>query len=132
MDRINKIIEWFKANVADSRPAIMVFYFYCGVVLMGTTYGAYKGFLSWLKWRRSRKQVRITNKNLEPIVNNSIDSGQLGMHILLSGIISGLVVATAPISIPIIVYTMRERNDDVEKKNEIERSQSMPINESNA
>jgi hypothetical protein len=121
MDRINKIIEWFKANVADSRPAIMVFYFYCGVVLMGTTYGAYKGFLSWLKWRRSRKQVRITNKNLEPIVNNSIDSGQLGMHILLSGI-----------SIPIIVYTMRERNDDVEKKNEIERSQSMPINESNA
>jgi hypothetical protein len=56
----------------------------------------------------------------------------LGMHILLSGIISGLVVARAPISIPIIVYTMRERNDDVEKKNEIERSQSMPINESNA
>jgi hypothetical protein len=54
------------------------------------------------------------------------------MHILMSGIISGLVVATAPVSVPIIVYTMRERDVYAEKKNEIERALSMPINESNA
>jgi hypothetical protein len=74
---------------------------------MGSSYGVYRGFLSWIKWRRDRKPTHIRNKNLEPIINNAIDAGQLGRHVLMSGIISGLVVATAPISVPLIVYTMR-------------------------
>lgn len=108
MDIIKKIVEWFEANVTKSKPVVYAFYFYCGVVAVGTTYGAYKGFLSWLRWRQTRKLTSIKYKTIEPIVNNSIDSGQLGLHVLMSGLISGLVVATAPISVPIIVFTMKE------------------------
>lgn len=47
-------------------------------------------------------------------MNNSVDSGQLGLQVLLTGFMSGLVVATAPVSVPIIIFTMREE----EKKEE--------------
>lgn len=105
---------------------LYAFYFYCGVVFTGTTYGAWRGFLSWLKWRSTRPLTKITYKTIEPIVNNSIDSGQLGLHVLMSGLISGMVVATAPISVPIIVYTMKERDEtERRKREEAERTRSL-------
>jgi hypothetical protein len=44
----------------------------------------------------------------------------------MSGLISGMVVATAPISVPIIVYTMKERDEtERRKREEAERTRSL-------
>lgn len=45
-------------------------------------------------------------------MNNSVDSGQLGLQVLMTGLLSGLVVATAPISVPIIIFTMKEKEEE--------------------
>lgn len=131
MDLLNRIIDWLKSNVAESKPAKYAFYFYCGVIVTGASYGAFRGFLSWVKWRESRVPTRITYKTIEPIVNNSIDAGRLGLYVLMSGLISGAVVATSPISVPIIVWTMKEKDEkDKKKDSEVHRSESLPAIES--
>lgn len=58
-------------------------------------------------------------------MNNSVDSGQLGLQVLMTGLLSGLVVATAPISVPIIIFTMKEKEDEGEGKGEGEGSKAI-------
>jgi hypothetical protein len=93
--------------------------------MVGFTYGVIRGFKAWVRWRSERKPLRIKNKTLEPIVNNSVDSGQLGLQVLMTGLLSGLVVATAPISVPIIIFTMKEKEDEGEGKGEGEGSKAI-------
>lgn len=104
---IRKIIDLVLNSVEKSLAFRYAFYFYNSVVLIGALYGITKGFQHWINWRRTRKPIKIINKTLEPIVNNSVDAGQLGFQLLMTGLISAFVVGTAPISVPLIILTMR-------------------------
>lgn len=44
-------------------------------------------------------------------MNNTVDAGRLGGSILMSGLLSGFVVATAPVSVPLIVLALKEPED---------------------
>ena len=61
----------------------------------------------------------MTHKILEPIINASVDAGYLGYYVFWTGVMSGLIVATAPVSIPIIVETMREKQIHKQEMKEI-------------
>lgn len=104
---ISNLIRRFRSYVPKrfhhSAFARSFFAFYQSLILLGLAHGVYKGIESFVLWRKGREEIRLTHKILEPIINASVDAGYLGYYVFWTGILSGLIVATAPVSIPIII-----------------------------
>ena len=75
---------------------------YVGVVVLSMTMGAIKGAYKWAQWYSQRKHRKIKFKTLEPVVNVASDVGQLAFDVTVASVFSGIVGATAPISVPLI------------------------------
>lgn len=78
-------------------------YFYGGVTILGLFYGALQGCYVWRDWLSTRSQISIGSKTYDPLINNIRDIGQWGFYVLQSGTGSALLVATSPISVPLLL-----------------------------
>jgi hypothetical protein len=76
--------------------------FYVASIYLGGIYGMYKGSINWYNWIYKRKEHKIKYKLFEPIVNIAIDTSRLGWEILMPAFASAGVIATFPISIPLL------------------------------
>jgi hypothetical protein len=81
---------------------------YAGIVIAGAIVGACKGVGKWYDWYSTRKYRSIKYKNLEPVINITCDVGKLAYNVTAAGLLSGMVTATAPVSVPILLYTCEE------------------------
>lgn len=80
-------------------------------VILGTgiVYGGYKGICSWSKYLDTRKPFEITGMGdfdnaMSGVANATADAGTLVFDVLVYSTACGLVTATAPISVPLIIY----------------------------
>ncbi len=89
---------------------------YKGVVLAAIAIGSVKGLIKWLDWRITRKYRKINYTAIEPVVNIAVDVGTLAYHITVAGAASGVVAATCPISVPILLATCEEPPADKDTK----------------
>lgn len=79
---------------------------YMSIVAVGTTIGAWRGFINWTDWLHTRKYKRVAYSHLDPVVNTTCDVGVLIFNIASTGLSSGFVSATFPVSVPILLaYT---------------------------
>jgi hypothetical protein len=80
-----------------------VLYTYYGVVITGGIRGMGSGYSKFNDWYSTRQPVSINSKMYDPIINTCRDSGMFGFYTLQSGLGSALIVATAPISVPLLL-----------------------------
>jgi hypothetical protein len=92
---------------------------YIGVVAASMVIGAFKGAVKWAEWYSNRKYRKIKLKTLESVVNVSSDVGQLAFDVTVSAVASGLVGATAPISVPLIRYYFDDESEKQKKDKEL-------------
>lgn len=87
---------------------------YTTIVLLGFINGAWQGDIQYTKWRRTRRQVTIDSELYDPIVNICRDTGYWGFNVLQGGFGSAIIVATAPVSIPMMLNGAKYKpeNDD--------------------
>jgi hypothetical protein len=76
---------------------------YSLVVGLGFLQGAYMGIENHCNWVNHRPRVTINSPQYDPIVNICRDCGVLGFNVLSGGFGSAAIVATAPISVPILL-----------------------------
>lgn len=87
------------------RTAVQVY----GVVVAGSfLLGSWKGFTKWLSWLKTRKYRKIAYENVETVVNITADTGKLGYNVLVAGTSSALVAATAPVSVPLLLWKIED------------------------
>jgi len=77
---------------------------YLGFVLGGVACGVIEGWDQWKKWLRRREEYEMRHKSIESAVNDAHTTGSLYYHIILNGVVHGAVFATAPISVPLLIY----------------------------
>jgi hypothetical protein len=70
---------------------------------MGGIRGTTSGYSKFNDWYINRQPVSIGSQMYDPIINTCRDSGMFGFYILQSGLGSALIVATAPISVPLLL-----------------------------
>lgn len=89
------------STIQSSLPTLLTAYL--TIITMGTTIGAWRGFINWTEWIQTRKYRRVVYSHLEPIVNTTCDVGVLMLNITSTGISSGFVTATFPVSVPMLL-----------------------------
>ncbi len=99
----------FFVKVNSRIPANPLFRLYLGSVTLCGVYGAWRGFFKWLDWLSVREKVKLSYPLYEPSVNISKDVGMFAWYTGTSAIASSFVVATAPISVPFLIYTTEKR-----------------------
>lgn len=83
---------------------------YKTIVAISFCIGAYKGIQKWYKWINKREYRKMNNyPTIEPIINITSDVGQLGYNVMMAGTASAVVVATAPISVPLLRWKFEEK-----------------------
>jgi|LakMenEpi03Aug12_release.lakeMendotaPanAssembly.Ray.scaffolds.fasta_scaffold92909_3 hypothetical protein len=104
-------VELLKDNIPVSTNLHdTVLLIYVSSIYIGTIYGAFRGFISWLLWMNRRRAPKITFKMVEPIVGIAYDAGNLFFNILVAGFASLVVVASFPISVPILITCFEDRD----------------------
>jgi hypothetical protein len=83
---------------------------YISSIYIGTIYGAIRGFINWILWMNRRRAPRITIKMVEPIIGIAYDAGNLFFNILVAGFASFVVIASFPISVPILITFFEDKN----------------------
>ena len=89
---------------------------YSGTVIFGIVYGGIRGGGRWISWLDKRKRVVIKqpkwspigSEMVSPIINIGRDAGVMAWFIITSGAISGVITATFPISVPIMLQFSEE------------------------
>lgn len=89
----------------------LIYYIYPGFIILGFIRGSISGLDVSLKWKSRRKMVSIGSSLYDPIINMSRDVGYIAHQMLLGGIGSAIITATAPISVPIL---LKWKSKDVE------------------
>ena len=88
------------------------------LVAAGAVIGAFKGIGKWIDWYGTRRYRKIPYETIEPVVNIACDVGKLSYNVITSGLLSGAITATAPVSVPIILYVCEdEKKTDQNKQN---------------
>lgn len=82
-------------------PGIAKSAFY-GVVVAAALYGAIKGFGKWFQWWWHREKLIISIEIVEPVVNISRDAGMFAWFVGATAVISSIIAATCPISVPLL------------------------------
>jgi hypothetical protein len=82
---------------------------YSVAVAGGFIIGSWKGFTKWLSWLKTRTYRKIAYENVETIVNIAADTGKLGYNVLVAGTASAVVVATSPVSVPLLLWKVEEQ-----------------------
>ncbi len=78
-----------------------------GVSLHGFGHGC----LEWFDWVTSRKRISLSHKALEQVVNCTRDGCFFAWHIGYSVFINAFVAATAPVSVPLILFFDGKRTE---------------------
>lgn len=76
---------------------------YFTIVGLGFLKGSYAGHQNYETWKESRPRVTIHSTTYDPIINTCRDIGVWGYNVLVSGFGSAGIVATAPVSVPILL-----------------------------
>ncbi|AYV76632.1 MAG: hypothetical protein Terrestrivirus10_16 [Terrestrivirus sp.] len=82
---------------------------YSVAVAGGFVIGSWKGFTKWSSWLETRTYRKIAYENVETVVNIAADTGKLGYNVLVAGTTSALVVATSPVSVPLILWKIEDK-----------------------
>jgi hypothetical protein len=104
MNLILNTLDLLNKSAEKSRIINGLFSIYKFSLAMGIAFGIYRGLKSWFKYIASRDRIKIRTKFLEPIVNTTLDCWYLAFYVFSTTLLSSLVVATAPISVPLIIY----------------------------
>jgi hypothetical protein len=97
------------SKIADSPIGAVTIRLYAGVVFFGFLKGAGCGSDKYRKWEKIRKTVTINSEYYDPIINTCRDTGVWGGHVLIGGFGSAAIVATAPISVPLLLAINKEK-----------------------
>lgn len=89
-------------------PNIAKLTFY-GVVILGAAFGFYKGFNRWRRWIANRSKLYINSEMLEPIINSAYDVGMFAWYGGGTAIVSAIIAATCPISVPLLYLILKKR-----------------------
>ena len=106
-------LNLFSTEVFQTGKSIITKLYYGGI-LIGIIYGMGTGTTVFFKWWENRKKVTIgdvplVNKSMvDPILNVSRDAGYWGWYALTSGISSGFIIATYPVSVPLLSFISKE------------------------
>jgi hypothetical protein len=95
----------------ESKAAKIAITTYYSVVGFGMFVGACKGIKVYLKWLETRKPSTINSDMYDPIFNICCDTGYLMWNMMLGAVGSGIITATAPVSVPIL-YAFSEKVED--------------------
>lgn len=85
-------------------------YFYAGVVSLGAVKGAISACNQYWTWRQTRTPVTINSPMYDPIINSCRDVGYWGFNALQAGVGSAIIVATSPVSIPLILMNAKDND----------------------
>ena len=96
---IRSKLSSFTGNQVGSTVAFA----YCGIVVLGFLKGAITGSGQYSKWSNKRKKITVGSDFYDPIVNNCRDAGVWGANVLLGGFGSAAIVATSPVSVPLMI-----------------------------
>lgn len=86
-------------------------YAYCGFVVLGFLKGSITGTSEYCKWFSSRKKVTIESEFYDPILNVCRDAGVWGSYTMYGGFGSAFIVATSPVTVPLMLRNCKEVGD---------------------
>ena len=92
-------------------------YGYATLCIIGFVFGAANGGGNWVKWFEKRSPITLLtssdyiNSLVDPIVNVGRDMGYLAWHTVTSGLLSGVIVGTFPVSVPLLAFFSKEKTD---------------------
>ena len=115
MASVLELVSGLRPEFLTVRNAKMA---YATVVGIGTAYGFLRGTVNWVKWLSERKQMKLKDNRfinadmVNPILNVGRDTGYLSWHAISSGVISGFIVATYPISVPALISFSDKEGED--------------------
>lgn len=69
-----------------------------------TLYGVWKGLERWWDWKSERKPITVNNNTVDPVLN----SAYMGYYTMVAGMTSGMIAATFPVSIPLMIMFAKE------------------------
>jgi hypothetical protein len=97
-------------KLKGTNTAKIVGYTYAAFVAYGLMRGACSGFGEFLTWRATRKEITVNNNLYDPVLNVCRDTGIAGFNMMAGGFGSAVIVATAPVSIPMLSYLSEEKD----------------------
>ena len=98
-------VNW---NWVMSSWTSMFLTFWCVMTIFGGIRGAAGGFCEWFDWIEKRNRLILPVKMVVPILNVSRDVGFFAYCVITSALMSAIVVATYPISVPIMMRYAKE------------------------
>lgn len=105
------------SNVIDKTPRSLKIV-YKTAICFGLIYGGYRGLKKGVDWLRKRKEqktnVPVYQHIINPVYNIGRDFGHLAWYTTSSAVLSGFIVATLPVSIPILSIRCKDCNDEQE------------------
>ena len=90
-------------------------YAYSFIVGLGFINGSYSGCVKWCNWLDKRNRISINSPLYDSTLNTCRDCAYWGFFVLQGGFGSAFLVATAPISVPILAYLASNENDGEKK-----------------
>lgn len=98
-------------TVLNSTPAKVATYTYGGIVALGFLRGAVAGCSQHYEWLQGRKEITIDSPLYDPVLNTCRDVGHWGFNVIQAGGGSAIIVATAPLSVPLLLNNSREKSE---------------------
>ena len=80
------------------------FFLYIAILLISAFYGFCNGMNGFGEWYKSRELVEVQFESLDSVINLLVDIGYFLKFVFFETMLSTLVAATAPVSVPMIVY----------------------------
>jgi len=97
-------------NSSITKGALIAYY---SVVGLGFLWGAYAGCENYYyRWACSRTKVTVNSPIFDPILNICRDAGVWGYNVLTAGFVSALVIATFPVSVPLLLALSKNVGHD--------------------
>lgn len=106
-------MNWIKLSPIAKEIGSKYFkYVYGGAIGLASFYGVKKGTEKWWIWKQKRTYRKISIDSIESVVNIACDGGVWAYYIITCAFSNALVAATSPISVPIILYLLEEKEKD--------------------
>lgn len=94
-------------------PEAIMLQLYFGSIVVGSLYGLFEGVSKWSSYIKTREAISIKgfgdfDSLLSGLANAGKDAGLLGFNIMIYTVLSGFIVATAPVSVPLIIFMSKK------------------------
>lgn len=105
---------------------------YSILCVTGFLYGAAGGVNNWMEWMCRRSQLTIgasdyVNNLVDPMLNIGRDAGYLGWFVMTSGTVSAFIIATFPVSVPLLAVFSNEKSSTHTSKTRNKNRDYSPI-----